>query len=280
VSDHRHGDPDILPYPNRAQRWGSRKLLQRGQATIPGATGGAATLVETPLFAQPQLFYLQVRFAAVVLNTGNTPNPLLPFQSVSSDHIRFTVRRLLDEYAGETTDVYDVNGNTTSVVIPAWFPVGVIGARKLQILAENVDANPGHGTQYVDVVAVPVTSIDQQLLIAERDDPFGQNIFGYSHTNNFRTAASALPVQILGPDASRRQFFITNEGTTRLALSFSGNNPNVGAGAEDWSVILDAKGGAYTRYVSPMDSFWGEVRGVWEGAPGGFAMASAATFIG
>ena len=290
------GDEDLSPFllpgdpkhahrrNNRSQRWGSRKLLvRRDLAPINGGSNGQVTFVDTPLFDLPTLFYLQVRFAAVEINQGQTPNPLLPFSSISSDLIRFTVRRQLDEYGGLITDTYDVNGNSTALAVAQWFPMGVISGRKIQILAEDIDTNPGHGNQYVDVYATPVTSIDDQLLIAERDNPDGQNVFGYSHGNSFRTVATAGPaVQILPADASRRQFIVTNESNQRLALSFSGNPPVVTAGLEDWSVILDPKGGARPTFVSEMDSYWGEVLGIWEPGPPlltGFAMAYGATFI-
>lgn len=268
---------------NKADRWGARYLLEHGTPgtppTIAGARVGRQTFVDSRLFEVPTLFYIQVKFASVLTAVGGTPAPALPFQSFSSDRIQFTVRRQLDDFGGLITDTYIVNGFTPTTGEPMWFPVAVVSARKLQILAEDIDTAPGHGSQYVDVVATPVTSLDDQLVIAERDDLVGQNVFGYSHTRGgFRTAASAVPVLLLPADASRRQFFISNEGSTRLALSFDQNNPpNVGAGTESWTVILDAKGGANSRYVSPMDSYWGPVEGVWEGVPTGFAMADGST---
>lgn len=280
----RQGDRPPSQAPNKADRWGARYLLLQGSPgappSIPGGRVGRQTFVDSRLFDVPTLFYIQVKFASVLTAAvGGTPAPALPFQSFSSDRIKFTLRRQLDDYGGLITDEYIVNGFTPTVGEPMWFPVAVVSGRKLQLLAEDIDAAPGHGSQYVDVVVTPVTSIDDQLVISERDDLVGQNVFGYSHTRGgFRTAASAVPVLLLPADASRRQFFISNEGTTRLALSFDPNSPpNVGAGTESWTVILDAKGGANSRYTSPMDSYWGPVEGVWEGVPAGFAMADGST---
>lgn len=270
---------DHLAHPNRAQRWGSRKLLVRGPASIPQSVSGQVTFVDTPTFDVPALFYVQVRFASVFLNDSGTPSPALPFQSNSSDRIKFVVRRQLDEYGGLITDEYIVNGFAPTTTETFWFPIAVVGARKLQILAEDIDANPGHGAQYVDVVAIPTTSIDDSLIIAERTSLVGSNIFGYANTDVQRIAATNASVTMLAANSARRQIFVTNEGDQRLALRFSAlDTARFTVGNESWDVVLDPKGGAVTRYISGQDGYWGPVQGVWDGAaPTGFALISGST---
>jgi hypothetical protein len=179
-------------------------------------------------------------------------------------------------------DSYVINGFSPTQAEPAWLPVSIVIARKLVITAENIDASPGHENQFVDISVALVDTIDSGQIIQERyagSDTFLPNIFGFGDVPQlFRTAANAAPVQLLPPDQTRRQFWVTNEGTTRLALRFSQNNPDVTPGTEAWDVILDPKGtlGGVTRYESKLDAYWGPVNGVWEGAPTGFALASGA----
>jgi hypothetical protein len=62
-------------------------------------------------------------------------------------------------------------------------------------------------------------------------------------------------------------------------LRFGPFDPSVAGGSESWDVVLDAQApGANYRYESPLDTFWGEVRGVWFAA-NGFALASSGIYI-
>lgn len=243
------------------------------------------TLVWTPKFDVPRPFYVQLLFASTIAGPGgSTLVPALPFQPFSSARIQITLTRYIDDYGNSQEDSYIVNGFSPTATEPAWLPVAIVTARKVVITAEIVDSSPGHTTQFVDASISLVDAIDTPQIIQARyapsvagSDTFLANVFGFGDVPQVvRTAQSATAVQLLPVDQTRRQFWVSNEGTARLALRFSSNDPDVTPGSESWDVILDAKGGAFSRYQSPLDSFWGEVRGIWETAGAGFALASGA----
>jgi hypothetical protein len=264
----------------RNPRWETRKLLEIGDTAKK-----RATVVWTPSFPEPRPFYVQAFFAATVSSAdGTTLNPALPFEAFSTSRILITVQRYIDDYGGVLEDSYVINGSSPTPEEPAWLPISIVTARKLVITAEIIDTAPGHGTQFVDISVSLVETIDTEQIIQSRYAPsangsgtFLPNIFGFGDVPQIvRVAQNVAAVQLLPPDQTRRQFWITNEGTARLAIRFSTNDPDVTAGAQKWDVILDAKGGAVTRYESPLNAYWGEVRGIWEGAGAGFALASGA----
>lgn len=261
-------------------RWESNALLLFGDQGKK-----RAALVWTPKFDVPRTFYVQLLFASTVAGPGgNTLVPALPFQPFSSARVLVTIQRYMDDFGTVQADSYIINGYSSSPVEPAWLPVAIVTARKVVINVEIIDDSAGHTTQFVDGSVALVDTIDTPQIIQARYTPsdaggstFLPNIFGWGDVPEVvRTAQNAAAVELLPSDQTRRQFWITNEGTARLALRFSSNNPVVAAGLERWDVILDAKGGAVTRYQSPPDTYWGPVRGIWEAAGAGFAMASGA----
>lgn len=263
---------------SRNPRWQTRKLLQ---TFVPQNRSG--TFIWTPVYEAPRPFYVQVQFASAEQQAGSPATPALPFQPFSSARVKITLQRYNDDFGGVLEDSYIVNGYNPSEVEPAWLPVAIVATRKLVILAECIDEAPGHTAQFVDVTASLVETIDTRAIIQDRysgSATFLPNIFGFGEVPIVaNVAASAAPVQLLPADQTRRQFWITNEGDTRMAIRFSANNPDVSPGTEAWDVILDPKGGAVTRYESPVDSYWGPINAVWEGAPTGFAMVSGASIL-
>jgi hypothetical protein len=259
----------------------------RWETTQQLATGQRAMLVWTPTFDIPRPFWIQVLFASTIAGPGGTLVPALPFQPFSSARVLVTISRYIDQYGAAIEDSYVVNGYNPSLTEPAWLPVAIVSARKVTITAQLIDTTPGHTTQFVDASVAVVDAIDTGQIIQSRysssaagSGTFLPNIFGFGDVPKIvRVPQNVVAVQLLPADQTRRQFWITNEGSARLALRFSSNNPDVTPGAEAWDVILDPKGtlGGLTRYQSPNDAYWGEVRGIWEGAGAGFAMCSGAS---
>jgi hypothetical protein len=274
-------------YAGQNQRWSTTQLLSAFPAPGPAPFPRKQMLVWTPTFDIPRPFWVQILFASATGDQNGTLVPALPFQPFSSARVKITIARFVDAYGlGQAIeDSYIVNGFNPSATEPAWMPVAIVAARKVTITAEIIDETPGHTQQFVDASVSVVDAIDTEQILASRYTPstdgsatFLPNIFGWGDVpTKVRTPQNAAAVQLLPADQTRRQFWITNEGTARLALSFGKNDPDVTPGAESWDVILDAKGGAVTRYESPTNAHWGEVRGIWEAAGAGFAVASGAS---
>jgi hypothetical protein len=78
-------------------------------------------------------------------------------------------------------------------------------------------------------------------------------------------ASIAAPSILLFDAPTRRQFFIQNNATTDLALTFNALiNPSFAAGGEMWAVMLP--GGTNAIYESPIGGYTGQVNGIWRTA--------------
>jgi hypothetical protein len=277
------------------QAWGGRYLLDNNPG---GRTPKKSVFVYTPPFKEPRFFWVQMRFALDGGRfAGGTPGqPELPFSETmvndgtSIGQVTVSVKRSVSAQGGTMDDSYVVDGAPSVAGETSWFPVMVLPGKQLVIDIENT----GEVAIWVDCSCAPLTTLTQEQLMALRwstGSTGGQginarpNVFGFGDVPGTigngpkRTPASATPQLLLPADPTRRQFWVSNESTDRLALRFSNHDPDVTAASESWDVILDAKGpGNFSRYQSPVDAYWGEVRGVWEGT-NGFALASGAIYF-
>lgn len=279
------------------QSWGGRYFLDNNQGARDPK---GAVFVYTPPFKEPRFFWIQMRFAIDSGLIAGKPagTPALPFSETMVNagtaigEVTVTVKRSVSGQAGTMDDSYVVSGGPTLAGQTSWFPVMILPGKQLVINVENTGDFP----IWVDCSCAPLTTLTNDQLLALRwstASTGGQginarpNVFGFGDVPGTlangpkRTPAAAAPALLLPADTSRRQFWISNESDQRLALRFSNHDPDVSAGNESWDVILDPKGpGNFSRYQSPVDAYWGEVRGVWEGAaPGGFALASSAIYF-
>jgi hypothetical protein len=268
---------------NANLRWETCKLLERFGTN---QANRKATFVWTPSFPEPRPFFVQVFFASALDgSTTGTYVPALPFQPFSSARMQVTIQRYVDDFGAALVDSYIINGFNPSTFEPAWLPVAIVMARKIVVTVEIIDETPGHVRQWVDASVALVETIDTEQIIQSRyassangENLFLPNVFGFGDVPQVvRTPQDVVPQLLLPADQTRRQFWITNEGDSRLAVKFGRSDPSVTAGAESWDIILDPKGGpGPTSYQSIKDAHWGEVRGIWEAAGGGFALASGA----
>ncbi len=282
------------------QAWGGRYFLNNPDAQTPP---DRSVFVFSPQYMEPRFFYLQMRFAldGSIVSGHQKGQPALPWSEKivnagsAIGKVAVTMTRALTGQAASVDDSYIISGAGNDPTQPFWLPVSIVAAKKLVINVQNI----GDLGLWVDLTIVPLNTLTDNQLMSLRwstsQQPVGgapattvnpfPNTFGFGNVAGTlgngptRTPASNVAAQLLPSDTSRRQFWVSNEGTTRLALRFGPHNPSVGAGTESWDMILDAKGGAMSRYQSPLDTFWGEVRGVWEGAPAGFALASSAIYL-
>ena len=283
------------------QAWGGRYFLDNNDG---GKTTRQSVLVFSPQYKEPRFFYLQLRFALDqgILGGGQAGQPVLPFSEKivnagsAIGKVAVTMTRALTGQSASMDDSYIISGAGNDPTQPYWLPISVVAAKKIVVNVKNI----GDLGLWVDFTIAPLKTLTQEQLLALRWSTSSQpeggapastvnsfpNTFGFGRVAGTlgngptRSNASAAVVQLLPADASRRQFWISNESPERLAVRFGPNDPVVTPGSESWDVILDAKGGANSRYQSPLDTFWGEVRGVWEGAPPtGFALASSAIYL-
>lgn len=281
------------------QSWGGRVLLDNN-ANAPNSPK-SAVFVYTPPFKEPRFFWVQLRFAldqSLFVN-GVPGQPQLPFtETMVNDgsaigEVTVTVKRAVSGQAGTLDDSYVVSGAPSLMGQSTWFPVMLLPCKQLVINIENT----GDLAVWVDCTCAPLTTLTNEQLLALRWSPSSTgakgvnnrpNVFGFGDVPGtigngpHRVPATNVATQLLPADNTRRQFWITNEGSTRLALRFSNHDPDVTASSESWDVILAPKGGAGglpSFYQSPLDAYWGEVRGIWEGSPTGFALASSAIYL-
>lgn len=268
-----------------ANAWGGRRLLSIASGASPALPNSTtrATLVDTPMFEASTMFLLSLNFGA---NNGFavTPAPV-GFSPLAAARVNVTLRHGMDPRQGTIDDVYSLSPSAflqpgeTGVTNPVWLPVSLIETRKLTVLVEITTAGASPNSVWVDCAATPVTALDSEQILAARGD--NTNVFGWPSMVSTRTAYVASPahVTLLDASAARRQFFVTNEATTRLALGF-GQVPDLTPGSERWDVILDAKGGPNPFYRSGVDQHWGVVYGIWETGGAGFAMATETDIFG
>lgn len=278
------------------QSWGGRLLLDNNANGVNATSPKSAVFVYTPPFKEPRFFWIQMRFA--LGETAKLPFgvPILPFsETMVNDgsaigEVTVTVKRSVSAQAGTMDDTYVVSGAPTTIGPTQWFPVMIIPGKQLVINVENTGDLP----IWIDCTCAPLTTLTNDQLIALRWSTASTgakgvnarpNVFGFgdvpgTESNGPTRKPSSTTSQLLLPaDPTRRQFWVSNESTSRLALRFSNHDPVVTAGSESWDVILDPKGpGNFSRYQSPVDAYWGEVRGVWEAA-NGFALASSAIYF-
>jgi hypothetical protein len=277
--------------------WGGRSYLSNNDNDkFPRS----ATLVFTPTFEVPRLFFVQMLFAndlSLITGAPSGQNAVLPFSSVVPNvgtaigGFQVRVQRSMSDKGSTTEDVYNLSGSGDLPEEPTWLPISIVSAKKLVIVVKNI----GDVSQWVDVSVTPIETLTQDQMIALRwstaaatstsIDNSLPNIFGFGEVAGTigngptRVPASATPVELLPADQTRRQFWISNESTDRLALRFSATQaPDVTPGSESWDVILGAKGSATAAYQSPLDAYWGRIQGVWEGT-NGFALANSAIYL-
>lgn len=277
------------------QAWGGRYFLDNNDG---GRSPKKSVFVFTPTYEEPRFFWIQMRFAldAGLFTGGTQGQPQNPFSEVMVNagtaigEVTVTLTQSLSAQAASMPESYVISGAPTTAGQTSWWPVMVLPGKKLVMNIENT----GDLGIWVDCACAPLTTLTQEQLMALRWSTASTgsqginarpNVFGFGDVPGTlangptRTPAAAAPAVLLPVDPTRRQFWVSNESDQRLALRFSNHDPVVTPGSESWDLILDAKGGANSRYQSPLDSYWGEVRGVWEGAPGGFALASSAIYF-
>ena len=280
------------------QAWGGRYFLQNNPG---GPQPKKSVMIFTPQFREPRLFYVQMRFAndGGIVPGGTPGQPASPFSEIMVNDgtaigkVDVTMTRALTAQSASMDDSYVISGAPSDPRESGWLPVSIVAAKKLVINVENT----GDLGIWIDATIVPLKTLTHEQLMSLRwstsklggggtqrntlPNTFGfGDVAGTGNNGPKRTTASPAPATLLPADNTRRQFWVSNEGSTRLALRFGPHDPDVTGGTESWDVILDAKGGAFSRYQSPLDTFWGEVRGVWEGgSPSGFALASSAIYF-
>lgn len=256
---------DFKVHESHANRWGGRVLLSVDPVISKRST---AVILDTPMMDRPYLWRLDFLFSQPA--TEATPSPRA-FTPLAVCPTRITVRHGIDDRQGTVDDVYNLSNaaaipvGSNGVILPVWMPISSVRTRKLTIIAEVFTGDDGHGqifqSAFVDVGATPITAVDTEQIVAARG---GRNIFGFGNTFTARTAATAGPAVLLMPaDAARTKFWIVNKGTTNLFVGF-GTQPDLTVGTESFTIELLP--GA--TYESQPDQFWGDIFGVWDGAPG------------
>lgn len=215
----------------------------------------SAMFVETPVYDVPKLWRLDVWF------DGPAPfaSPVLPLTpwvpaGLGVNNVRVTVRHALDRDKQTAVEVFDLQGLTNVPGSQCAMPQRFFAGHQVGVSVEC--RNPVHGSPVgVQVSLVEVTALDR--------DPYRNAAFG-------RFAQSTLSANFLLPNEKRRQFFVTNWGTTGLYVAFDYFAVAPGL-TQHYTVALPNRGDVYE---SPRDCYQGFVSGVWE-ADGGTAADTA-----
>lgn len=223
-----------LSHGNRSFRWGDQFTLTQQRS--------AATVIDTPTFAIPTPFLLELDF---------------PDDSGLMIPIRIVVRRAVDELGSVVEEQFTGFSQPSGIAIPKIW----IGHN----LAVDV-ALTGALTSTTEVrfkaACVPVCYADPTALLPEPPQ-FGPH-GGYMTTFVNRVPAIALDTLLLPSNVSRRQVFIVNNSVQDLAVLFNPGVASLVAGAENFTILLP--GGSFGTYESPIGGYTGEIRGIWRAA--------------
>jgi len=214
----------------------------------------AASVVETPTFDEPKLWRIEMLFtspesAPAVL----VPTPWVP-NAISPDTVKVTVRRSTDRDKSVEESSFILSGVNISDVTEHALPLYVVRGFQVGVKAEIVGSDgvsPPSGGAVIGVVGsiVEVSSGGQDPeRNAAQPATFAQGLGG---TQTF-----------LQPNQYRKQFFVVNDGSAPLYVSFDESAIAHGVGAR-FAFILANRGDVYE---SPPGGWQGFVSGAWGAA--------------